>query len=66
MGKVCPVLMQLDRSVLLNKPNTAGERMEPLRAPLVLETMARERLRRAVSDSTLDKLILKEAARGNF
>ena len=26
----------------------------------------RERLRRAVSDLTLDKLILKEAARGNF
>ena len=25
-----------------------------------------ERLRRAVSDLTLDKLILKEAARGNF
>ena len=25
-----------------------------------------ERLRRAVSDRTLDKLILKEAARGNF
>ena len=25
-----------------------------------------ERLRRAVSDFTLDKLILKEAARGNF
>ena len=25
-----------------------------------------ERLRRAVSDLTLDKLILKEAAKGNF
>ena len=25
-----------------------------------------ERLRKAVSDLTLDKLILKEAARGNF
>jgi len=25
-----------------------------------------ERLRRAVSDLTLDKLILKEAARGNY
>jgi hypothetical protein len=25
-----------------------------------------QRLRRAVSDLTLDKLILKEAARGNF
>ncbi len=25
-----------------------------------------DRLRRAVSDQTLDKLILKEAARGNF
>jgi hypothetical protein len=30
---------------------------------LELENM---RLRRAVSDLTLDKLILKEAARGNF
>ena len=28
--------------------------------------MASERLRRAVSDLTLDKLILTEAARGNF
>lgn len=35
-------------------------------APLVRETRAREQLRRAVSDLTLDKLILKEAARGNF
>lgn len=34
--------------------------------PLVRETMARERLRRAVSDLTLDKLILKEAAKGNY
>jgi len=28
--------------------------------------MENQRLRRAVSDLTLDKLILKEAARGNF
>jgi len=34
--------------------------------PLVQETMAREQLSRAVSDLTLDKLILKGAARGGF
>jgi len=28
--------------------------------------MARERLRKAVSDLTLEKLILREAASGNF
>ena len=36
-----------------------------LKRPKELEK-ENERLRRAVSDLTLDKLILKEAAKGNF
>jgi hypothetical protein len=35
-------------------------------APSVRVPMARERLRKAVSDLTLEKLILREAASGNF
>ena len=42
------------------------ERDRAIGTPLVRETMARERLRRAVSDLTLEKLILREAATGNF
>ena len=34
--------------------------------PMVRETVARERLRKAVSDLTFEKLILREAASGNF
>ena len=42
------------------------EKDRAIGAPLVRETMARERLRKAVSDLTLEKLILREAASGNF
>ena len=42
------------------------EKDRAIGTPLVRETMARERLRRAVSDLTLDKLILSEAASGDF
>ncbi len=35
-------------------------------SPSVREPLARERLRKAVSDLTLEKLILREAASGNF
>ncbi len=35
-------------------------------SPSVREPLARERLRKAVSDLTLEKLILKEAASGNY
>lgn len=34
--------------------------------PSVREPLARERLRKAVSDLTLEKLILREAASGNY
>lgn len=42
------------------------EKDRAIGTPLVRETMARERLRKAVSDLTLEKLILREAASGNF
>ena len=42
-----------------------GMNRDQLRRLKELET-ENQRLRRAVSDLTLDKLILKEAARGNF
>ena len=84
MGQGMSRLDAIRQIGVVEQPITAGERMEPLRAPLVRATMAtggmgvdqlkelkrlqkeNERLRRAVSDLTLDKLILKEAARGNF
>jgi len=50
----------------------AGKREKPeeivskLRQVEVLQGQGMQRLRRAVSDLTLDKLILTEAARGNF
>ena len=37
-----------------------------LQAMLLAERAENERLRKAVSDLTLEKLILKEAASGNF
>ena len=42
-----------------------GLKADPLKRLKVLEK-ENERLRRAVSDLTLDKLILAEASRGNF
>ena len=42
-----------------------GLKADQVRRPKELET-ENTRLRRAVADLTLDKLILKEAARGNF
>lgn len=41
------------------------EKVEPLSA-IGSNPMAKDRLRKAVSDLTLEKLILKEAASGNF
>ena len=42
------------------------EKDRAIGAPSVRAPMARERLRKAVSDLTLEKLILREAASGNF
>ena len=42
-----------------------GLKSDQIRRPKELET-ENTRLRRAVSDLTLDKLILQEAARGNY
>ena len=47
------------------KKNYGGMGMEQLKELKVLQK-ENERLRKAVSDLTLDKLILQEAARGNF
>ena len=62
--------MRSDRSELLSKPITAGassmvEGVDQLKELKRLQK-ENEQLRRAVSDLTLDKLILKEAARGYF
>ena len=42
-----------------------GLKIEQVKRPKDLE-LENSRLRKAVSDLTLDKLILQEAARGNF
>ena len=47
------------------KKNYGGMGVEQLRELKVLQK-ENERLRKAVSDLTLDKIILQEAAKGNF
>jgi len=53
---------------MVGKKHTAEEIVAKLRQVDVLLAQERQisRLRRAVSDLTLDKLILAEAAKGNF
>ena len=50
---------QVKRLKELEKDRASG-------SPSVREPLARERLRKAVSDLTLDKLILREGASGHF
>ena len=63
--------MRSDRSELLSKPITAGRMKYGGMGTDQLKELKRlqkenERLRKAVSDLTLDKLILTETAKGNF
>ena len=56
---------QQDRGGLPLRQEFGGLKTEQVKRPKDLE-LENSRLRKAVSDLTLDKLILQEAARGNF
>lgn len=65
IGTVCRVLGISDQSYYRWRREYGGLRIDQAKRLKELEK-ENARLRRAVSDLTLDKLILKEVAEGNF
>jgi len=64
-GQVCRTLGIAEQTFYRWRREYGGLKVEQARRLKVLE-QENTRLRRAVADLTLDKLILQEAARGNF
>jgi putative transposase len=64
-AQVCRTLGIAEQTFYRWRREYGGLKVEQARRLKVLE-QENARLRRAVSDLTLDKLILKEAVRGNF
>ena len=65
MGKICRGLGISEQSYYRWRRLYGGLKVDQARRMKDLE-QENARLRRAISDLTLDKLILQEAARGNF
>ena len=65
MGEVCRSLGVTEQTYYRWRKEYGGLKMDQAKRLKELE-QENTRLRRAVADLTLDKLILKEAARGNF
>jgi putative transposase len=65
VGQVCRGLVIAEQTFYRWRREYGGLRVEQARRLKALE-QENARLRRAVSDLTLDKLILQEAVRGNF
>ena len=65
VGKVCRVLCVSEKSYYRWRREYGGLKIDQAKR---LKDLAKEnvRLRRAISDLTLDKLILKEALEGNY
>ena len=64
-GQVCRTLGIAEQTFYRWRREYAGLKVEQAKRLKALE-QENTRLRRAVADLTLDKLILQEAARGNF
>ncbi len=64
-GQVCRTLGIAEQTFYRWRREYGGLKVEQAKRLKVLE-QENTRLRRAVADLTLDKLILQEAARGNF
>ena len=65
VGQVCRTLGIAEQTFYRWRREYGGLKIEQARRLKALE-QENTRLRRAVADLTLDKLILQEAARGNF
>ncbi len=65
MGQVCRILGIAEQTFYRWRREYGGLKVEQAKRLKALEQET-ARLRRAVSDLTLDKLILQEAVRGNF
>jgi putative transposase len=65
VGQVCRTLGIAEQTFYRWRREYGGLKVEQAKRLKVLE-QENARLRRAVSDLTLDKLILQEAVRGNF
>ena len=65
VGQVCRTLGIAEQTFYRWRREYGGLKIEPASRLKALE-QENTRLRRAVADLTLDKLILQEAARGNF
>jgi transposase-like protein len=65
MGEVCRSLGVTEQTYYRWRKEYGGLKMDQAKRLKEVE-QENTRLRRAVADLTLDKLILKEAARGNF
>jgi putative transposase len=65
VGQVCRTLGVAEQTFYRWRREYGGLRIEQAKRLKALE-QENARLRRAVSDLTLDKLILQEAVRGNF
>ena len=65
VGQICRQLSISEQSYYRWRKQYGGMNRDPLKRLKELEK-ENARLRRAVSDLTLDKLILTEAAKGNF
>jgi len=65
VGQVCRTLGIADQTFYRWRREYGGLKIEQAKRLKALE-QENARLRRAVSDLTLDKLILQEAVRGNF
>jgi putative transposase len=65
MGEVCRSLGVTEQTYYHWRKEYGGLKMDQAKRLKEVE-QENTRLRRAVADLTLDKLILKEAARGNF
>ena len=65
IGEICRVLAVTEQTYYRWRKEYGGLKLDQARR---LKELEREngRLRKAVADLTLDKLILQEAARGNF
>ena len=65
VGEVCRRIGVLEQSYYRWRQEYGGLKIEQARRLKILE-QENARLKRAVADLTLDKLILKEAAEGNW
>ena len=65
VGQICRMLAVSEQSYYRWRREYGGLRVDQAKRLKALEK-ENQRLRRAVSDLTLDAMILKEAAKGNF